>query len=157
MSELEYRKEIYAKAEQVKTVEDLTALLSEIENKNQDYGTIVYACMAAMKGAFNVVNRGKQGGITGFQAGCLGWECVHDFMMIKAPCRIVDYNNLLYPQYEGKFQKVISQETWNDIQEKARQNLSEWKDEAQVSPRVIEHWKKIKSGIVPFGFRVGEE
>lgn len=154
MTEQEYKEMIYKKASQVKTKEELNALLDEITEYKHDYGTIIYGIMAAMKASFRVVNESPNGGITGFQAGCLGWECVHEFMMIGSPARILDYNNLLFPQYKSKFDKVISQETWDNLVSKAKTNLIENKT---AHPNVIAHWKSCADGILPFGFTIGEQ
>lgn len=151
MTELEYKEMIYKKASEVENKDDLNKLLDEITSHGHDYGSIVYGCMAAMKAAFKVVNNGSQGGITGFQAGCLGWECVHEFMMIKAPCKILDYGNMLYPQYKDKFEKTITQETWNGLQKKAEEKLKEIE---HVSSKVVTHWQSVKNGKVPFGYSV---
>jgi hypothetical protein len=144
---------IYKKAETVKTEPDLLAFLKEIKEYNHDYGTIVYGCMAAMKAAFKVVNNSPNGGITGFQAGCLGWECIHEFMSVKAPAKILQYDNMLYPQYQDKFEKVISRETWEDLQKKAKEHLN--KDSGH--PDVVKHWRTIVDGHVPFGYSVNDQ
>lgn len=155
MTEKEYREHIYKKAEEVKTDADLSVLIKEIKEYEHDYGTIVYGCMAAMIGAFNVVNRGPTGGITGFQAGCLGWEAVKKFMSISGPARIIDYENLLYPQYARTFDKTISPETWSYVQEKAKENLAKGPEHAH--PNVIAHWKAIEAGKIPFDLTVREQ
>jgi hypothetical protein len=155
MTEFEYKEMIYKKAGEVRSQKDLAKLLKEVLDYQHDYGTIVYGCMAAMKAAFSVVNRSPQGGITGFQASCLGWECIQEFMSVKPPCRILDYNNLLYPQYASKFEKVISQDAWNDLRKKAEEKLKD-KNEL-VHPSVVKHWQSIAAGQLPFGFRVGDQ
>jgi hypothetical protein len=156
MTEKQYKEEIYKKASEVKTAEQLTALLKEIDEFNHDYGTIVYACMAAMTGAFNVVNNGKQGGITGFQAGCLGWEAVRKFLtMNDGPVRLQEFNNMLYPQYAENFEKTITPETWEFLQKEADKNLTE--NTKHTHPNVLNHWKSIKNGQVPFGYQVKEQ
>ena len=106
-----------------------------------------------MLGAFNYINRSPVGGITGFQAGFIGWAAIMEFMGIKkdSPVRIVKYENMLYPQYRENFDKTISQETWKYLQEEARKNLEE---NSSANPRVIEHWQSIVDGKVPFGYEV---
>lgn len=153
MTEQEYKTEIYAKAKAVRTHEELDQLLADIQKYHHDYGTIVYGCFAAMLGAFNYINRSPSGGITGFQAGCIGWEAVREFLSIKGAARILDFNNLLFPQYEENFEKFISPEVWKDLQEKAQENLA---NEKQVADRVREHWTLVAAGNVPFGFKVSK-
>lgn len=78
----------------------------------------------------------------------------------KCGLKLIDYDNMLYPQYEYKFDKVISDETWKDIQEQARKNLEGLeeldKEHRLVHPDVIAHWQSIVEGQVPFGYRVEE-
>jgi len=155
MNEQEYRKQIYAKAEKVKTRPQFNELLDEITGHTHDYGTIIYGCMAAMKAAFRLVNEHPTGGITGFQAGVLGWECVEEFMMIKPPCKILDYNHLLFPQYSDHFDKVISKDTWKSLQKKAKENLAQ--DNKHTSSKVMKHWSSVVEGLLPFGFVLKEE
>lgn len=152
VTELEYKEFIYKRAETVRNQKDLSALIREITSYNHHYGTIIYGCMGAMKAAFNVVNRSPQGGISGWQAGYLGWECVMEFMSIKPPCRLQDFNNLLYPQYADSFEKTISMATWKDLQAKAAKNLEN--ERKYASPNVMAHWKNIVAGEIPFGFQI---
>lgn len=153
MTEREYKDQIYKKADKVKSKPDLNALLKEIVEFNHDYGTIVYGCMAAMKAAFNVVNNGPQGGITGFQAGCLGWECVREFLSIRGPAKLLDYENMLFPQYRSHFTKTISASIWRHLQSEAKKNLAEPRGVSEVRA----HWQSIVDGRVPFGYRVEED
>ncbi len=154
-TEKEYKEHIYPKADLVKTPKDFEKLLKEITEYNHDYGTIVYGCMAAMKAAFKLVNNSPYGGITGVQASCLGWELIQEFMMVKFPCKLTDYNNMLFPVYEDKFQKNINNDTWKHLQSEAKKNLAE-KNEHGPHPRVEAHWKSIVNGEIPFGYTVGE-
>lgn len=153
MTEKEYKEMVYDKASKVKNKKELNNLLDEIIEYGHDYGSIVYGCMAAMKAAFNVVERSPNGGITGFQAGCIGWECVHEFMMTKPPCKLIDYNNMLYPQYQDKFEKTISQTTWDALQKKAGENLNE---KRSASDNIVAHWQSVRDGKIPFGFTISQ-
>lgn len=134
----------------VKTEADLLSIIKEISDFNHDYGTIVIGCFAAMKAAFKVVNNSPQGGITGFQAGCLGWECIKEFFGINGPARLLEMENLLYPQYDYKFDKTVSTEVWTSIQEKARKNISD--NSKGASEKVVARWKSIADGQLPNGF-----
>jgi hypothetical protein len=155
MTEAEYKKMIYESADKVKTKDDLLALIAKIESYPHDYGTIVYGLMAAMKGAFRVVDRGPQGGITGFQAGCIGWECIREFIMLTGggPLRLVDYGNMLYPQYKDSFEKTLTPEAWEKLKEMAAERLLE---ETAAHPEVKRHWQNIVGGNIPFGYVLRE-
>ena len=134
------------------TPEQLAAFVKKLtEEYDHDYGTIVKAMQAAMKASFNVMNESKQGGITGFQAGFLGWWAVEEFMSIKAPARILEVEQMLYPQYEYKFNS-IDRETFEGLQKKAKQKLAE----GGCVARVTEHMQSIVDGVVPFGYTIRE-
>lgn len=153
MTEKEYRDYIYEKADKVKTKEQLDELLTEvIKSKDLDYGEIVYAMSACMIATAKYIDRSDVGGITGFQASFVGWEMIKEFFHeSKIGMRLVDYENMLYPQYERDFKKTISQDTWESLQKQAEINLKESPD---AHPKVIKHWKSIVEGKVPFGYKV---
>jgi len=151
MSEKEYQKMIYEKAKKVKTKEELVLFLDEIMEFKHDYGTIVYGCVAAMKAAMKVINASpKCGGVTGYQAGFMGWEMIRDLMMVEGPLKLVDFNNMLFPQYEDKFQQTITSEIWEELQKKAKANLLE----REGAEKCRKHWQSIVDGEVPFGWSV---
>lgn len=145
-----------SEAKQIKTTEELVTFLNRLVTAyTHDYGTIVHACVAAMVAAFSFINKSDQGGITGFQAGAIGWEMIKEFMGINGPAKIVDYENLLYPQYDYKFEKTISKDTWDYIVEKAKQKLAE--DNEHTHLDVLAHWQSIADGRIPFGFTLRDD
>ena len=81
-TEQEFREKAYEIANSVHTTEELAEFINFISNTPLGYGTVVYAQCAAMLAAQHVMNKGKQGGITGFQAGFIGWEMVKKFMCV---------------------------------------------------------------------------
>ena len=153
MNEKEYKEYIYAKANEVRTKEELDALLNEVVNdQDLDYGKIVYAMSGCMLAVSHYIDRSEVGGITGFQASFIGWEMVKRFMHeSRVGMRIMDYENMLYPQYKNRFEKRINQTTWACLQERAKKLLEESKD---AHPDVIKHWQSIVNGKVPFGYKV---
>jgi len=145
MTEAEYRKQVFPKANKVKTKEDLSKFIDEVTGFDHGYGTIVIGCAAVMKAAFRVVDNSPNGGITGFQAGCLGWEMIKEFMSIDGPAKIIDYDKMLYPQSTETFERVIKKSTWEHIQKKANENLDA--DKEHVHPNVLAKcWEKKCSG-----------
>lgn len=138
--------------------ESMDALLKElIETYEYDYGSIcqmigLYAVLAARK-----ADQSEAGGITGFQANGVMWEFIQKWMHIKGAMRLVNYNDMLYPQYEEEFQKFISCDTANWLKETAQKKLDEIKTaDYDVSETVIEHWMSIAAGMIPFGYKVKE-
>lgn len=144
------REEFTKKADAVKTKEDLIMIMDEIEKSNFDYGGIVVACMAAMTAAMNVVNRGPQGGITGFQAGCLMWECIKKFGMFgdDAILRIVDYKDLLFPQCDYHFTTIPSSAHDKLVA------IAKAYDTKNCNPKVAERIKSVSEGNIPCGLTV---
>lgn len=142
------------------TIETLPNFINHIMNNYEhDYGTICHALSACALGAVYAANHHEQGGITGFQAGFVMWDFIREWMYSrnKTGLRIVDYDDMLYPQYEEKFDKVISKRTFEGIQKVAQERLDELKNGNTAHPYVIKHWKSIVSGNVPFGYRIKED
>lgn len=133
------------------TIESLPEFMRHLsEDYQHDYGTICHAIAAVAIGAAWALEKTPQGGITGFQASAVMWSFIQGWMHKDGPMRLVDYNDLLFPQYADKFQ-AISRETWDAIQKKARDNLA---SKVHAHENVIAHWRRIDSGIVPFGLRI---
>lgn len=133
------------------TAEKLPEFVRKLSHDyDHDYGTICHAITAAAIGAAWSVERSPSGGITGFQAGAVMWEFMRHWNRIEGPARLLDYNDLLFPQMEHKF-RCISPETWKDIQEKAKAKLS---DTSGADTSVVAHWQSIADGNIPFGLQV---
>lgn len=156
MTENEYRDQVYEVAEKIGTPDEFVAFILQIESHEHDYGTIVYACSAAAIAGFNVMNRSKQGGITGFQAGCLMWEMVRKFgMFSEGPLRIQDFDQIRYPQYDDKWPVRITPASAAVLQERARKMVDEQGD--LVSPAVLERNREISAGKFPGFVTVAED
>ena len=123
-----------------------------------DYGTVCHAISACAIAAAWAANEtpGACGGITGFQAGFVMWDFIKqwEFSSNKCGLKILDYDNMLYPQYEGKFDKIISKDVWALLQKQANENL---KDTSYAANEVVAHWQKIACGEVPFGYVVSDK
>lgn len=149
-------KEWYEEAKK-QTSKTLPVFIDHVMNDYiHDYGTVckaIAACAIASAWAANDEN-GAQGGITGFQAGAVMWEFIRcwEFSGNKTGLKILDYDNLLYPQCEDKFEKKISRQVWNLLQKEAKDRLE--KDAGYAADSVVEHWRRIAAGEVPFGFVV---
>jgi len=143
-------KEWFEQAKQ-QTLDTLPEFLRRLsQDYDHDYGTICHALGAAALAAAWAMNATEQGGITGFQSGAVMWDFIQEWTHRKdAPLQLVDYNDLLYPQYDHKF-KAIPASAWKYAQEKAAENLKE----GRGYPNVIEHWQSIVDGVVPFGLTV---
>lgn len=147
-------KQWYKDAEKVRTPDELAAFVTRLTTDYaHDYGTICHACAACAIAAAWAVNRSPSGGITGFQAGCIMWEFIRNWMSKDSPMRLVDFQDMLYPQYERKFQKAISGDVWEWLQEQAKEKLG---DDRPAAGAVESHWESIADGVVPFGYEVSD-
>lgn len=103
----------------------------------------------------------KQYGLSCFQMGCILWDIIDRLVLDEhdVGLELVNYNNMLYPQYEYRFEKTISKECWEEMQKKAKELIENDKKDPYLSANndVLEHWKKIVDGEVPFGYTVKEE
>lgn len=138
-----------AKAVTTETLPEFTRSL--IEDYEHDYGTICHAISAAAIAAANAIQKSPQGGITGFQAGCVMWGFISHWGIYPegTPLRILDLSDMLAPQMESKFIS-ISEDTWKWLKEKAAHNLAT----TRGHPDVRAHWQSIVDGVVPFGMVV---
>jgi len=146
------RDEWYEEAKK-QTRDTLLAFFDKLAAHPHDYSTICYACAAVASAAARAMDRTPNGGITGFQGGAVMWEFMDTWNGIKGPARLLDYNDLLFPQMEHKFRNV-SAEAWEAIQEKAKSHLAE--DHTHAHPDVVAHWKSVANGKIPFGLAIGE-
>lgn len=156
--EMHLEKEWFAEAMK-QTPETLMGFINHVMNDyNHDYGTVCHAVAACAIAAAWAANKapGACGGITGFQAGFVMWDFIRqwEFSSNKCGLKIVDYDNMLYPQYAPKFAKTISKDTWVLLQKEAAERL---KDCEYCRSDVINHWKGIVAGNVPFGYTVVDE
>ena len=140
------------------TLESLPGFLLHLsEDYEHDYGTIVHAITAAALAAATVMDHSPGGGITGFQASCVMWEFIAKWMGYdNQPLRLIKYEEMLYPQSEEHFDRTLSPDTAKWLQTEAQKRLAEdW----EVSPNlaVIEHWQRLATGSLPFGYTVKDK
>ena len=146
--------EWYKRAKSMKP-EDFPGFFREMtEDYIHDYGTVCHAMAAVGLAAMFAFNNsdGTRGGITGFQAGCVMWEVIRymNYENNKCGLRLLDMDDLLYPQYEHKF-TAISKDTWDAVKKEAQKRLLE---RGAAHPDVVAHWESIVNGKVPFGLRI---
>lgn len=153
--EMDKQKEWYEQAKGM-TTEALPEFIRHLtEDYDHDYGTICHAITAAALAAARSVDKSPSGGITGFQAGAVMWEFITNWMIEykEKPLRLVNFENMLYPQYEDRFSKTVPQETRDWLVEKAKEGLQE----KNMHPDVKQHMESIASGALPWGYVVGQE
>ena len=140
------------------TLDDLPKFINHlIHDYKHDYGTICHAMSVASVATMWAMNKEPQGGVTGFQAGAIMWENIQnwDISYKDKPLKLINYDKMLYPQYDYVFDKTISEDTWNYLQKKAKNNLE--KEKQYAVPDIIKHWENIVNGIVPFGYKIEKD
>lgn len=133
--EMKIHDEWYKEAKK-QTVETLPEFVRHLtEDYSHDYGTICHAVAAAGIAAMRAVDNSPTGGITGFQAGCIMWQVIREwnFQNNKTGLKILDYDNLLYPQYKDSFVS-ISSKIWESVKKEAQNKINKNND-------AVEKWK----------------
>lgn len=162
--EMRPQDEWFKQAEE-QTLETLPEFVNHVMNDyDHDYGTVVHAISACALAAAWAANRaeGACGGIAGFQAGFVMWDFVRQWnhKNNKTGMRLINYDDLLYPQHANKFDKTLTPSTWEHVQKEAKAKIEEAHDDAHgyaVHPDVMAHWQSIADGKLPFGFIVKED
>lgn len=136
------------------TLDKLPEFLRHLtEDYQHDYGTICHAISAGAVATARAIDHSSAGDITGYQASLVMWMFIQHWMYDSNKCglRLLDMDNLLYPQYAYKFQ-AISKETFVTVRKEAERLLAEKAETAH--PKVVAHWRSIAAGNVPFGLRL---
>lgn len=136
------------------TMETLPEFLKKLtEDYAHDYGTVCHALAAGAIATCWAMDRTEYGGITGFQASCIMWQFIMNWMSYDAPLVLLNFENMLYPQHRDRFSPTISKSTWEWMREMANKRLSETGD-IEPHPEVKRHWQSIVDGVIPFGWRL---
>lgn len=153
--EFEVKEQLENERKDIKSFDDLVNYIQNIkDNYNIGYGSAPRAiAQAALATAWFLAS---DFGITGFQADCTTWDFVRGWSYSGNECglRIIDYDNMLYPQYNEYFEKTISKDVFNELQNTAKKKLE---SSDYACSAVVEHWKSIVNGNVPFGYIVKDE
>lgn len=139
------------------TIEKLPEFIKKLTTEYEhDYGTICHAIASSAIATCWAIDKSPQGGITGFQAGAIMWEFIRNWMysMNELGLKIINYDDLMYPQNRERFEKTISQRTWEKLKYLAKNELDKVVNGEQAHPDVIAHWRSIVDDVVPFGFVV---
>lgn len=151
--EMGVHKDWYEQAKSIKTTDEAKAFADHVTNDyRHDYGTVCHAIAASSLGMFNAL--AAQEGITGFQASCIAWEIIRRLFHIEGGAKLIKYEDMLYPQYENKFDKTISKDTFEWLQQEAKNKLHV---SDSIHPAVEAHLESIVNGTVPFGYTVKED
>ncbi len=151
--EMEIHEEWYKEAREVKNNEEMNDFIQDkLLNYSHDYGTICHAIASSMIATMTAMNNDKrQGGITAFQASCIVQQVLMKVIFTgnKIGVRILDLEHLMYPQYSYEFEKIISYDTWEKLQNESKKALEV---SLGANQEVRDHWQSIVNGNLPFGF-----
>lgn len=156
-NEFEARDYILKKGENCNSIEDLCALIKEVENNfHVDYETTPKAIGAVCSTIADYLS--NKLGLTGYQYNVVMWTFICSYMYgnIRTGIELVNYDKMLCPDTEEKFNKYISSNTWKNLQKEAQKNLDNYKNNKLVHPSLeyVKHWQSIIDGQVPFGYKV---
>lgn len=125
-----------------KTIEELNEYITSLTKREHDYGTCVYAMSMAALATFYYVSHCL--GVTGFQASCADMDFLKRSRGYEFGFRIIDYSNLLYPQYltSERFpsHQALLKESLPVLAKEAKRLLSKSPD---AHPEVVARWKYI--------------
>ena len=159
MNEFDIRDELREKRSNIKTFHDLVTFLIDVKD-HYDLGYEETPRAVAQAAVAVAQYFASEFGITGFQAAFIMWDFIRDweFRNNKTGLRLVNYDDMLYPQNQADFGKrTISNSTWKALQKAAKENLENTtvdKVGYDPNPAVAAHWKSIVDGKVPFGYEV---
>lgn len=139
------------------TFDRLPEFIGKLMNDySHDYGTIIHAMSIGAIATMWAMDKMPGGGITGFQAGMINFQNIYNWDTSKEghPLKLVDYDNMLYPQYEYHFDKTISQDTFNYLQKEAQKKIDK---SPGAHEDVYAHWLSIIDGKVPFGYTIKDK
>lgn len=127
-----------------------------MDGYSHTYNSYVYACTACAIATAYACGRDE---LSGFQASCIAVMFPLHFWYYdnKTSIKLVDYDDMLYPQYEYKYEKTISRDTWVKLQKEAANRIAKAKADGIVRYDVLKHWQSIVDGTVPFGYTVKED
>ena len=118
-----------------------------------DYGTSARATAAA---AFaTAIAFAQYEGLTGYQWGYVAMDVLGrmSFPNNKLGFMVIDYDDLLYPQYEHRFtERKISAEGAQKLRQEAKARISG--NDGVVHPEVMAWWQKLANGQFPEWLKV---
>ena len=105
----------YDKAKNVTTTTLSTFINKIVNGYEHDYGTIAHAITASGLAAMLAVI--KEHPISAQQANFIMWNFIYRWMYPNNKCGLVllNYDNLLFPQFEEMFDKVLSPEVFEAL------------------------------------------
>jgi hypothetical protein len=121
------------------TEKQLLEYVKSLVDRDQDYGTCVYAMSLAALAAFHFA--AHKLGVTGFQASCADLDFIRRTRSLKGPFMLIKAEDALYPQRDPVEKLHEAMREWIPwIQEQASIKLRE---NGGAHPAVVAHWKRL--------------
>ena len=127
------------------SIEELNQIITDLTEREHEYGTCVYAMSIAAEAAFKFISHKL--GATGFQASCADLDFLRRIRGMKHGFCVLDYENLLYPQYMDKFDKNYEDYVLENQPKLKERAIAKLKESPQAHESVLAHWKKLASFI----------
>lgn len=131
------------KLPRIDTDKELIDFINEMISIGNSYNTAPYSMALSAYAVFMYV-AGKLG-VTGFQASWADMQFLKRTRNLEDGFSIIDYSNLLYPQYKDNFEKYsfdnLLRENLPHLKERAKKLLEE--KGGYTHENVIKHWKMI--------------
>ena len=142
--------EWFEKADHVHTIEQFKELYDYLFNGNicHTYDSAVHATSALAIAGGNL--GASTEGITGVQASAVKFDFLRqwDYIGVNVGLQVINYDDLLYPQYVEKFPlKVIKKDMWLALQRACKERLEV--DGKNACYKVRQYWGDICNGIIP--------
>lgn len=129
------------KAPKIKSPEELVEYICGLTDRPHDYGTCVYAMSLAAVATLNLV--AHKLGVTGFQVSCADLDILRQTRDFNWGC-VVNYRNLLYPQYCDTDHFPTCGALFEEHKEKLAKMAGELLVNKQnAHPNVIAHWEML--------------
>lgn len=154
------RDEWYKRAKtEIQTPEQLKAFAEEIssmvESRDELYNDSSYGAAALALAAMNMMTHMYN--MTQSQMVWVMRQTICQTLLSEHDCgiKLLNYGDMLYPQYEDRFSCEINADTFAKLREKAIDLVNEnEKSKFPACNDVVDHWKSIVDGKVPFGYTV---
>jgi hypothetical protein len=127
------------------TMKDLDRVINALVDRQHEYGTCPYAMSIAAEAAYHFVAGAL--GVTGFQASFADLDFIRRVRGLKSGFRILNYDDLLYPQYHtpehfpSLHDLMADAEIRGILKERAEKELATAGENAH--PDVVRHWKRL--------------
>lgn len=137
------------------TIDDLFNFVEEIKQISFDTNEELNGLIALAGAATSTVFAKHFGQTLGRnQSMNIVMTYINSFVMCDCPIKLLMYDEMLFPAYEARFDKVIPVHVFEYLQTRANFILSSEEVKSKLNEDIISHLESISIGHVPFGYKV---